>query len=164
MWHFYSLLKSQTAQTKSIGYSIWVLRNDAFHGQLTSLQCWLCFTHMWESWTCWGMAGMLSFHSKNCCQDVFDQGSESPLWWICLVADNKNLQGLENRARGAKCNIMKGSVHIFRQLLSLLLRMLQSAALRKRSIYYLVSSLTSQRLKQPNIQPLVYGTERFFSP
>lgn len=107
---------------------------------------------------------MLSFHSKNCCQDVFDQGSESPLWWICLVADNKNLQGLENRARGAKCNIMKGSVHIFRQLLSLLLRMLQFAARRKRSIYYLVSSLTSHRLKQPNIQPLVYWTERFFSP
>lgn len=38
------------------------------------------------------MHALTSF--RNCCQNVFDQGSQSQLQWICSAADNKNLCGL----------------------------------------------------------------------
>lgn len=141
---------------KSMGFS----KNDALHGQRTTLQRLLCFVHiMWLlDMLRHCMEALISL--KKCCQDVFDLGSESLLWWVCLVADNKYLLGIGKLSWRSSCNVMKHVARNFRQLLRFILRT-QYDCLRKCSFDCLAVRLISRRFKQPNVQPLVYGTESF---
>lgn len=70
------------------------LQNDTLHGQRTTLQRLLCFLHIMQLLDMLRYCREALISLKKCCQDVFDLGSESQLWWVCLVADNKNLLGI----------------------------------------------------------------------
>lgn len=78
-------------ENKSRGFTIWVWQWDALHGQWTTLQRLLCFMHIMQILDMLRYCREALISLKKCCQDVFDLGSESLLWWVCLVADNKNL-------------------------------------------------------------------------
>lgn len=69
-------------------------QNYVLHEQRTTRQRLLCFVYIMRLLDMLRHRREALISLKKCCQDVFDLGSESLPWWVCLVADNKNLLGI----------------------------------------------------------------------